>query len=84
MHDITRKQRSGQWGNYEFSGRVTGPDEILIENTLDGRPIDGNCPFDVPRFDKSVVRDKDKVRDFQRNDLKRYRNKPWVNQWAKE
>lgn len=85
MHDITRKNQAERFvAGHDEEGKKTSPDSIAIQRTLDGDPEEGNRAFDVARFDKSVLKDGDLRRDFERRNLVKQVNRSWVNQWARE
>lgn len=82
MYDITRKSQSVSSLSFGDEGRVTTADMYVSIRSIDGNPEKGNQAIDVARIDKSVLRDGDFRRDFDRLYLEKSRHKPWVNKWA--
>lgn len=84
MYDIIRKFHYSRYVPGEETGRLTLQDDVWFTRSLDGEPQSGCLPFDVARFDKSVVKDPDIRRNFERANQEKHANKPWVNKWARE
>jgi len=84
MHDIRRKSMPARYVGGCEEGRQTLDDEVSIQRTLDGDPETGNRPFDVERYDKSVLKDGDFRRNFERDRQLKLPDRVWTNKWARE